>query len=247
MAVVKLSALFTSIRGRYGGGVFRNWKGKTVLGALPSSVSNPSTADQEKARNILAVASKSWSSLIAATRSQWRAVAVALSEAWKDFGNPVGERSLIYPPRGPYTGLGALTSVAGLLGSVDDWEPGDAMPAAPVNVSSPAIPSLKTLSGDTTVGLTIPWIDPADWGINGTAGWVRVFVRDEQGFHHTQLVGFGAAGVETLTITEMKPRGGGVAAPLSVGVYVVQLDAVNAEGLRSAPSAIKEFLLPAGI
>jgi len=247
MAVVKLSALFTSIRGRYGGGVFRNWKGKTVLGALPSSVANPSTVAQEKARNILATITKIWSTLIAARRSEWRAVASALTEAWKDYGNPVGARCIIYPPRGPYTGLGALTSVAGLLGSVDDWDPGDATPDAPVNITSPSIPVLGTLSGDTTAGLTIPWTDPAEWGINGHAGWVRVFVKNEQGFYHTQLVGFAAAVTETLTITEMRPRGGGALAPLAEGVYVVQLDAVNAEGLRSAPSAIGEFLLPPAV
>lgn len=247
MAVVKLSALFTNIRGRFGGGVFRNWKGQTVLGVLPTSVANPSTVDQEKARNILATASKLWAALAATPRSQWRAVATALSAAWKDYGNPVGARSIIYPPRGPYTGLGALTSVAGLLGSVDDWVPGDAVPAAPVNVTAPSIPSLGTLSGDTTVGLVIPFTDPASWGINAHAGWVRVFVKNEQGFYHTQLVGSVAAAVETLTITTMKPRGGGAPAPLAIGVYVVQLDAVNMEGLRSAPSAIAEFSLPAGI
>lgn len=247
MAVVKLSALFTSIRGRYGGGVFRNWKGKTVLGALPSAVANPSTELQEKARNILATASKMWAGLVAIKRSEWRAVASALTEAWKDFGNPVGERSLIYPPQGPYTGLGALTSVAGLLGSVDAWTPGDATPTAPVGVTSPSIPVIGAISGDTTVGLTVAFTDPADWGINGTAGHVRVFCKSEQGTFHTQLVGAIAAATGTITFTTMRPRGGGSAIDLREGYYTVQLDAVNEEGLRSAPSAIGEFLLPAGI
>ena len=247
MAVVKLSALFTSIRGRYAGGVFRNFKGVTVLGALPSAVANPSTSLQEKARNILAVASKFWAGLALARKSEWRAVASALTEAWKDYGNPVGERSLIYPPKGPYTALGALVSVCGLLGSVDDWDTEDAVPPAPVGVTAPAIPTVNAITGDTTAGLTITWDDPDSWGHNGSAGWVRVYVKSEDGTFHTQLVGTVAAAAETVTVTTMTPRGGGAKIALKVGYYHVQLDAVNDEGLRGAPSAIGEFLVPAGI
>jgi len=247
VAVVKLSALFTSMRGRYAGGVFRNWKGLTVLGALPSAVANPSTQLQEKARNILSTASKLWSGFTLTTKSEWREVAVFLTATWKNFQNPVGERSLIYPPRGPFTGLGALTSVAGLLGSVDHWAPGDATPAAPVSVTNPTLPVLGAISGDTTAGLTILFRDPSEWGINGTAGFVRIFIKSEQGSFHTQLSGVLAAGVETLTVTQLRPRGGGAAVPIREGYYFIQADAVNAEGLRGAPSAIGEFLLPAGI
>ncbi len=242
MARVKLSAIFTSIAGRFGGGVFRNWKGTTVLSALPSSVDNPSTARQEKSRDILGDLSKLWGTLTTEVRDQWRAVAVALTEQWQGVGNPVGARTLIYPPRGPYTGLGALTSVGGLLGSVDVFVPGGGAPTAPVGVTAPTIPALGTLSG-TTAGLVIPWDDPASWGSLGTAGKVRVFVKSEDGTFHTQLAAFEAAAAETTTITRLRPRGGGLSIPLTIGYYIVQLDAVNAEGLRSAPSAIAEIRL----
>lgn len=240
MARVKLSAIFTSIAGRFGGGVFRNWKGTTVLSALPSSVDNPGTIYQEKARDILAYISKRWGQISTNARSNWRTVADYLTEQWQGVGNPVGARTLIYPPRGPFTGLGAMTSAAGLLGSVDEWTPEDADPTAPVGVTPPSLPVLGTISGDTA-GLIIPWTDPATWGTNGTLGTVRVFVKSEDGTFHTQLAAFEAGGTETTTITALRPRGGGPPTALREGYYIVQLDAVNAEGLRSAPSAIGDF------
>lgn len=243
MARVKLSSLFTSILGRYGGGVFRNFKGLTVLSALPSAVANPSTADQQKARGILACASKGFRGLDAATRSAWRAVATALSAQWQNSENEIGERQVIYPPRGPFTPLGALVSVCGLLGSVDSWECGDAFPTAPLGIGAPSIPLLGVLGGDTTAGLTVAFDDPSTWGAEATAGKVRVFVKSEDGDFHAQLAAVVTAAVETATVSTLKPRGGGVAVPIKKGVYHVQIDAVNAEGLRSAPSAVGEFFL----
>jgi len=205
-------------------------------------VDNPATIQQEQARDILAYISKIWGRLTSAIRENWRTVASDLTEQWQGVGNPVGARTLIYPPRGPYTGLGALTSVAGLLGSVGDFEPADSTPTAPVGVTAPSIPVIGTLSG-TTAGLVIPWTDPADWGTNGSVGWVRVFIKSEDGTFHTQIGAFEVGTTESTTITELRPRGGGLATSLIVGFYVVQLDAINAEGLRSAPSAIAEFRL----
>lgn len=242
MARVKLSALLVSIAGRYGGGVFRNWKGTTVLSILPDSVANPSTAKQEAQRSVLTCASKIWAGLTTAVRNDWRTVASALSEQWGNYGNPVGTRSLVYPPRGPYTGLGALTSVAGLLASTQDFECGDATPAAPVNVGGPGIPILGTLSGDDA-GFVIPWTDPSTWGENASAGVVRVWIKSENGTFHAQIGGHAVATTETLTITQLVPRGGVSAVAIRPGYYTVQLDAINAEGLRGAPSAVAEFLI----
>jgi len=247
MARAKLSALITSLAGKYGGGVFRNWKGRTVLSALPSAVGNPATAAQERARSIISCSSKMWQDLAAARRAEWRAVAEYLSEQWENSENEIGERQVIYPPRGPYTGLGALCSVCGLLASVDDFDCGDAVPTAPAGVTAPSIPILGTMSGDTTVGITIPWTDPSSWGTNGSAGNVRVYIKSEDGTFHAQLAAFEADGTETTTVTELRPRGGGVAIGLTVGVYHVQLDAVNAEGLRSAPSAVGEIRIEAAV
>jgi len=246
MARVKLSAIFTSIAGRYGGGVFRNWKGTTVLGVLPDSVSNPSTAKQEKSRSVMTCSSKAWAGLATGVRDGWRAVASALSAAWEDFGNPVGSRTLVYPPRGPYTALGALASVSGLLSSVGAFDSGDATPTAPVGVGNPGIPVLGAISGDDN-GLIIPWTDPSSWGENGHVGNVRVWIKSENGTFHTQIGAYEAAAAETTTITTLTPRGGGHAITITPGYYTVQLDAVNGEGLRGAPSAIAEFLVEEGI
>jgi hypothetical protein len=174
-------------------------------------------------------------------------VAVALSSQWENSENEIGERQVIYPPRGPFTPLGALVSVCGLLGSVDEYECGDATPTAPVGVGAPSMPLGVVASGDTTTGLTVTWTDPATWGEDASAGNVRVFVKSEDGVFHAQLAAFEAAAAETTTITQLKPRGGGIAIDLPLGVYHIQLDAVNAEGLRSAPSAVVEFDLQAGI
>jgi len=247
MARVKLSALITSIAGRYGGSVFRNWRGTTVLSVLPSSVSNPATEKQTIARNILAVASKAWSALDSEARAEWRAVAAALTTQWQNSGDTIGARQLIYPPRGPYTGLGAVTSVCGLLGSVRVWDTEDALPDAPVGVGNPSIPVLGALSGDTTAGLTVTWADPDTWGDHATAGNIRIFVKAEDGTNHTQLIGSTAAATETDTFTTITPRGGGEAIAFREGVFFVQIDAVNAEGLRSAPSQVAEVVLAAAV
>jgi len=175
-------------------------------------------------------------------RDAWRTVASALSLQWANFGNPVGARSVIYPPRGPYTGLGALTSVAGLKSSLGTFACTMGDPVAPVGVGGPGIPILGTLSGDDA-GLVVPWTDPGGWGENATAGHVRVWIKSENGTFHAQIAGFAVATTETLTITSLVPRGGGHPIPLSPGYYIVQLDAVNLEGLRGAPSAIAEFLV----
>ena len=68
MARAKLSALLVSLAGRYGGGVFRNWKGITVLAVLPNSVGNPATEKQTEIRAILTCASKLWGLLTSAVR-----------------------------------------------------------------------------------------------------------------------------------------------------------------------------------
>jgi hypothetical protein len=247
MARVTLSALLTSIAGRYGGGVFRNWRGTTVLAVLPDSVTNPSTDKQAKSREFLSIASKAWNKASASVRSAWEEVATVLTAQWKDFGNPVGSRSIIMPPRGPYTGLGALTSVCGLLGSVEGWVPPAAIPLAPVGVTAPSAPKLLTVSGTTALGLTVTWRDPVNWGQNQSEGFIRVFAKAENGSSHTQLLGFAIEDEETLTALTLTPAGGGAALPFKQGWYVVQIDAINSAGLRSAPSAIKDFYVPAAV
>lgn len=242
-ARIKLSAIFTSISGRYGGGVFRNWKGLTVLGVLPDSVANPNTVLQGKARALLSAASKIWSGLAVAIKDEWSEVSVYLSEQWGNYENEVGSHTVIRTPRGPYTALGALVSVCGLLGSVDDWEPGDATPDAPVGVTAPSQPTNCSVSG-TTAGLVVVWDDPASWGTNGTAGFVRVWAKSEDGTFFAQFSASVAAAVTTYTITELVPAGGSGPVDLRKDMYFLQVDAVNAEGLRSAPSNVFRFEAP---
>lgn len=243
MARVKLSAIFTSIAGRYGGGVFRNWKGLTVLGVLPDSVFNPNTVLQCKARGLLSCVSKLWSAFSVVVKDQWAEVAVSLSEQWGNYENEVGSHTVIRTPRGPYTALGALVSAHALLGSCDVWECGDAAIAAPVGVTAPSQPTNCSVSG-TTAGLVVVWDDPASWGTNGTAGTVRVWAKSEDGTFFAQLADCVAAAAETYTITELVPQGGSGAVPLRKDMYFVQLDAVNAEGIRSAPSNVFRFEAP---
>lgn len=241
MARVRLSALFSSISGKYGGGVFRNWKGVTTLSMVPESVDNPASTKQNNARAYLSVASKGWAGLATAVRDAWFSVAEALSEQWSGSEDSIGERTVIYPPRGPYTGLGALVATCGLLASVGDWDTETALPTPPVGVGAPSVPTGLALSGDTA-GLIATWTDPGSWGNNGTAGNVRVFVRSEDGTFHTQLGGYAAAESETKTITALSSAAGGII-PLKKLRYLVQIDAVNAEGMRSAPSEVVEITL----
>ncbi len=240
MARITLSALFTAISGRYGGGVFRNWKGLNVLAVLPDSVYNPQTAKQVKARGLLTCVTKMWSALSVPLKENWATVAVYLTEQWDNYNNEVGSHVVIRTPRGPYTALGAMMSVHSLLGSCDAWTCEDAVETPPVAVTAPAQPMNLTVTGDTA-GLICVWDDPGTWGVGGSAGYVRIWAKSENGVFFSQLDQFVAAAAETATITNLIPVGGGHPTGLHEGLYFVQVDAVNAEGLRSAPSAVFKF------
>lgn len=241
-ARVGLSALFTSIAGRYGGGVFRNWKGLNVLAVLPDSVANPQTADQVKARGLLTCTTKKWAPLAVAIKDAWGTVAAYLSDQWGNYTNEVGTHTVIRTPRGPYTSLGAMVSVHSLLGSCDAWTCEDAVEDAPAGVTAPSQPMNLAASGDDA-GVVLVWDDPGTWGVAGTAGFVRIWAKSENGLFFAQMNQFVAAAAETATITELTPVGGGGPIPIKPGLYFLQVDAVNAEGLRSAPSAVVRFVV----
>jgi hypothetical protein len=246
MARAKLSSILQSLEGRFGGGVFRNWKGLTVLSALTDSVANPNTASQVKFRELLAFASKAWKGLSAAQRGAWLNVAAYLTSQWEHFSNEAGTRQVIRVPRGPYTGVGALTATLGLLGSVDYWDTGDAVPSAPDGASGPTQPTALAASGDTD-GIVLTWVAPADWGDLATTGKVRVWAMSEDGTFFSQLVTAVAAATLTYTITALRAAGSGTSIPLKAGWYFIQLDAVNDLGLRSAPSAVRELKIAAAV
>jgi hypothetical protein len=235
MARATLSALLTNLSGRYGGGVFRNWKGLIVLGVLPESVRNPSTARQVNARNALAVISKKWTTLTATARGQWESVGAYLTSQWENYSNEVGVRTVIKEPRGPFGGLTALSYVHCLLASTEDWTPSGALKDAPVGVTAPSSPTSFSASGDTD-GIDVVIGAPASWGDNATAGKVRVWAMSEDGTFFAQLAVYGADG--PLTITTLRAAGSGLALPLTPGWYFLQSDAVNAEGLRGMPSQV---------
>lgn len=242
MARAKLSALLVSLAGRYGGGVFRDWKGVTVLGALPASVRNPNTVAQVKARNALGAVSKNWDNLTAAARGQWAAVGAYLSSQWENYSQEVGSVVVIKTPRGPFGGLAAMSSSHCLLNSCGQWDPGDALIAAPVGHTAPTAPTAVAASGNTA-GLIVTATAPSSWGDEEKSGDVRVWVKSENGVFFAQCAGVLAAG--TITITTLRAAGSGSAVPLVEGWYYVQCDAVNAGGLRSMPSAVTMIKLGA--
>jgi hypothetical protein len=242
MARVKLSALFTSIAGRFGGGVFRNWKGLTVLGVLPDSVHNPNSDQQVKFRGLLTCISKKWSALSIAVKEQWATVAIYLTEQWGNYENEVGSHVVIRTPRGPYTALGALVTAHSLLGSTGNWTCTDALLAPPVGFTAPAQPLGLAATGDTD-GIICTWDDPASWGDGAGDGDVRIWAKSEDGTFFAQLSGSAAGGVETYTITELTPVGGTQGAPLRPGLYFVQADAVSDPGFRSPPSAVFKIVI----
>jgi len=241
MARVKLSAIFTSIAGRYGGGVFRNWKGLTVLGILPDSVSNPQTEKQVKARGLLACTTKKWKPLSVVVKDAWATVAAYLTDQWDNYENEVGTHTVIRTPRGPFTALGAMVSVHGLLGSVDLWDCDSAVIAAPASCTGPSMIMDLAVTGDTN-GLVCTWSDPSEWGANAHAGMVRIWVKSEDGVFFAQMDGSVIATSETYSITTLTPVGGGGAVPITEGLYFVQVDALNDVGLRNAPSNVFRFV-----
>ena len=244
MARVKLSGMFTRISGRLGGSVFRNWKGITVMSNLPDSVAQHDSPQQAKYREILAYCSKQWQQLGAADRNVWLSTADYLTEQWDPASNPVGENNVIRLPRGPYTGIAAMVSAHSLLASVDAWDTTMADVDPTIGGRAPSQPTGLALSGDTA-GLIVDWTDPALWGEMCTAGYVRVWVVSTDLTYFTQLAAFEVATTETTTITELRISGSGGVEPLAECAYLVQVDAVNAEGYRSAPSAVEYIRLAA--
>lgn len=238
MARAKLSSLFVSLAGRYGGGVFRDWKGITVLSVLPQTVANPNTDRQVKARNVVSVASKAWKGMDAETRAGWGAVGTYLSDAWEHYQNEVGDDSVIKLPRGPFGPMQALIAVHGLLRSIGSWSPGDPMADPPVGISGPSAPATTTVTGNTSkITVTCPL--PASWGQGGSAGKLRCWIRSEDGKFFPQLQDSNAAG--SFEITKLRVAGSGAEYPLTKGWYAVQVDAVNAEGLRGTPGPVVWF------
>lgn len=239
MARATLSALLVNLAGRYGGGVFRNWKGLIVLGALPESVRNPSTAKQVAARNFLTVVSKLWTGLSAEARGQWDSVGAYLTSQWENYSNEVGVRTVIKEPRGPFAGFTALSSIHCLLGSIGLWNGAAPLKAAPVGVTAPSVPTAIGVSGDTD-GIVVAFGAPTSWGDGGTAGRCRIWIMSEDGTFFAQMADYNDVG--PMTITHLRSAGSGISIPITRGWYYIQLDAVNAEGLRSMPSAVTTFL-----
>ena len=244
MARAKLSALLVSLQGRYAGGVFRNWKGLTVLGALPVTVRNPNTSAQVSARDVVSVVSKGWSGLTAEARAQWAAVGDYLTTEWGNYVHEVGTDQIIKVPRGPFGLMQALVAIHGLLQSIGEWNPQLPLVDAPVGVTGPSAPRALSLAGDTD-GLVVTVTAPADWGTNGTTGEIRVWLKSEDGLFFAQMATSGAAG--PFTITTARASGTGHPVPLKEGWYFVQCDAVNAEGLRGTPGAVAKINLAAHV
>ena len=163
MARVKLSAILVGITGRYGGSVFRPWKGLTVLSALQTQVHNPNTLLQNTYRTILAYVSKAWGKLTVEKKQDWGTVADYLTGVWDAQENPVGYTGPITVPRGPFTPLGACLACHSLAASVGKWTPGTALNAAPLEARTPVAPAMLAATGDTD-GVILTWVDPPDWG-----------------------------------------------------------------------------------
>jgi hypothetical protein len=242
MARVKLSAILVGITGRYGGSVFRPWKGLTVLSALQTQVHNPNTVLQAMYRAVLAAVTRAWSALSVAKKQDWGTVADYLTNLWDTQENPVGYTGPITTPRGPFTPLGACLAVHSLLHTIAAWDPGDVLKSPPLSSVAPVAPTVLAASGDNA-GVILTWADPSDWG--GTTGKVRIWARTEDGKCYPQLIATAAAAAETYTITGL--RGAGAAgevitlAELVSGDLFIGIDAVNGEGLRSAPSNVVQF------
>jgi hypothetical protein len=242
MARVKLSAIIVGITGRYGGSVFRPWKGLTVLSALQTQVHNPDTPLQKQYRTCLSFVSKQWHKLTVAVKDQWGTVAAYLTEQWDPGENPVGFAGPITTPRGPFTPLGAVVAIHSLLRSIGTWAPGDALVTPPVGLVAPTAPENLAGSGDNT-GIILTWAAPTNWG--GTAGKVRIWARTEDNRAYPQLLAVVPGATLTYTITGLRTTGGAgntiTLAKLISGQLLVCLDAVCAEGYRSAPSNVLQI------
>jgi hypothetical protein len=248
MARVQLTSLLYDIRGKFGGGIFSNWKGVHVLRVPASSISNPATHKQAKAREVFSVLAKAWGGLSLANRDGWKTVAQYLSSL-EGGPNPSAREAGSGMPsgrqKGPYTPIGSMIACHGLLNSVGLWDTTDTIIDAPVGVTCPAPADVTSLSGVGNT-LTVDFTDPVDWGTGGHAGGIQIWARSEDGVFFPQKVGYVADSVETFDFSQLVPSGGTAPINIHIGqVIEVVIRPVNGEGLPGPASQRTQYLVVA--
>ncbi len=246
MARVVLSALLVSLTGKYGGGIFRNWKGLTVLGMVPNHVHNPNTAKQAAVREIFSYITKQWRTLTVGERAGWSAVAEYLTDIGsQNLKSPRDAAHGLPEGRGPYTPIGAMIAIHANLHSVDLWDVGDALLDPPVGRTNPSPPNL-TLVNRPVADITVTWTDPGDWGSGGHAGGIQIWAQTQDAVFFPQQSGFTAGAVETYVIPGLVPRGGIDLTEMEVGELLeVSVRGINDFGIASAWSENFQWIIDA--
>lgn len=238
MAVIKLGALISDIRGKLQNGVYSLAKGGVhYVKNIPASVTNPNSTDQALVRNLLQLASKKWyNTLTPAQRVGWEELAQNLAGLASE-GNG-GVLNLVPPIGMKGSGLNAYVAfhtrawAAGLFGAwVDDAPLGEVQPTAPMS------PSLGYAAGNLSVG----WIDPI---ISDASAKIAIWVYSHQRLYHRQIVGYYDLASSPAVITTARAALGGWIPFVDSEEFemVVQLQTINPSGWASTGSQTVEVV-----
>lgn len=186
MAVIKLGALVSDIRGTLQNGVYSLAKGGVhYVKNIPASVTNPNSVDQAFVRNLLQTTAKVWyNALTPAQRAGWEEMAQILAGLSSD-GNG-GVLNLV-PPIGmkgsgfnAFVGFQTRAQAAG-LGPVLDAPLGETQPLPPTNMAVGYVPATGTL--------TVTWTAPAIADVDAK---VALWLTTHQKLYHKQIINYAA-------------------------------------------------------
>ena len=182
MAVIKLGAIISDIRGKLQNGIYSLATGGVhYVKNIPASVTNPNSEDQQLVRQTLQFAAKTWyGTLTDAQRTGWEEMAQILAGLSSE-GNG-GILNLVPPIGMKGSGLNAFVafytrSVAAGLTPTLDAPIGEQQPLPPTGVSA------AYLNPDLTFTFTQPVI-------HEVGAWVAVWIATHEKIYHKQIIGY---------------------------------------------------------
>lgn len=184
MAIIKLGALVSDIRGSLQNGVYSVAKGGVhYVKNIPASVMNPNSPDQNTARRAIMTAAKGWyNTLTAAQRAGWETLAQQLGVLESENSNGIKDLVPAIGMKGSginaFCAFGARSTLAGLYSGFSS--------DAPLGEVQPTPPLTPVASYDAGI-LTVTWTAPA---ISDPAARVALWIRSHQKIYHKQIVSY---------------------------------------------------------
>lgn len=236
MAVIKLGALISDIRGKLQNGVYSLAKGGVhYVKNIPASVTNPNSEDQAAVRFLFQKLAKIWyDALTPAQRVGWEEMAQILDGLVSDDNGGILNLVPAIGMKGSgfnaFVGFQTRAQAAG-VGPVLDAPLGETQPLPPTMLDLTYAPSTATVT----------WTPPI---IADPGAMLAVWFKSHQRLYHKQIVGYVAPAAGTFAFgTARAVLGNWLLFTASTPFEsIVQLQTINPSGWASPGSETKEVL-----